>query len=156
LTHIVLPTFKTLPKTLAKFAERNPLVTLLATVAYIISPIDILPEAILGPLGGFDDILVSLAAIALLKLGAKSRAEHRRLNPPAPKPVPAPPPPPPSQRHHNDQPRRGRHFWKKSRRHEERNPHDRRPENRHPHDRPQGDRNRDRGGRPNRPGDRRP
>jgi uncharacterized membrane protein YkvA (DUF1232 family) len=42
---------------------------LLAALIYIISPIDLIPEAIFGPLGLIDDLAVGLAAWQLIKGG---------------------------------------------------------------------------------------
>lgn len=45
---------------------RGPKVVALLGVAYVLSPIDLLPEVILGPIGWIDDLLIVSAALSRL------------------------------------------------------------------------------------------
>ena len=69
--------FRRLPRFLEDFVEKRPLLSVLIVIAYVVSPIDVLPEGLIGPLGYFDDALVTIAAVALLKRAAKTRLAKR-------------------------------------------------------------------------------
>jgi uncharacterized membrane protein YkvA (DUF1232 family) len=64
------------------FFSRHPgLLTILA-LGYIISPIDLLPEAFLGPIGGIDDLIVLVGSIYLSQMLRQRRERARRRRPP--------------------------------------------------------------------------
>lgn len=84
--------FHRLPRLLEEFVEKRPILCVLIVIVYVVSPIDVLPEALLGPLGYFDDALVTIAAVALLKRAAKTRLAKRAALAAA-EPVRQPPPP---------------------------------------------------------------
>ena len=68
---------------------RLPKLALIAAIAYVVSPIDLVPEAVLPVVGWLDDILVGLAALRwLLKQDGVPRPapEVASGDPPAPPP----------------------------------------------------------------------
>ncbi len=67
-------TAKYLRTCVMKVVEEHPKAVLAGLAIYIISPIDLLPEAFLGPLGTFDDILAVIAGVAIIKYLGKKRA----------------------------------------------------------------------------------
>jgi uncharacterized membrane protein YkvA (DUF1232 family) len=50
-----------------------------ASVAYVISPIDVLPEIALGPFGLIDDIMAIVVAIASAMTAIKASREAKQL-----------------------------------------------------------------------------
>ncbi len=53
---------------LADFFHRHPVLLLLVVIVYFVSPLDVLPEALLGPVGLIDDILVLIGSMYLRRL----------------------------------------------------------------------------------------
>ena len=77
--------WKTLRERLVSFLERRPGMCLAIIVLYILMPIDVLPEAFLGPFGLFDDALAGVVGLALVRrfslrqlLRTATRAPPRR------------------------------------------------------------------------------
>ncbi|WP_462188494.1 MULTISPECIES: YkvA family protein [unclassified Frankia] len=74
------------------------LVATLAGLAYVISPVDAVPEIPLGPIGLIDDITVIIAAVVYLRglIAARRGLGPAGIDPPsrAPHPMPRQPPPP--------------------------------------------------------------
>ncbi len=62
---------KRLTRSIVDFVARRPGVALLLAGLYLLSPIDIVPEALLGPLGFVDDIL--LLVLSLVPAAVKRR-----------------------------------------------------------------------------------
>jgi uncharacterized membrane protein YkvA (DUF1232 family) len=50
---------------LAQFFARHPVWLALGVVVYILSPIDLAPEWLLGPLGYLDDLVILVVALVL-------------------------------------------------------------------------------------------
>jgi uncharacterized membrane protein YkvA (DUF1232 family) len=104
--------FRRFPQWLESFFEKRPILCLVIVAVYIVSPFDILPEALLGPLGWFDDALLAIATVGLVKNLLKKRAKRRaeseadRPLPPPPPERKLPPPPPEPPRRSDDRPRR--------------------------------------------------
>lgn len=106
--------------------EKRPWAALAVIVAYVIVPIDLLPEAFLGPLGAFDDVLAGLAGVAVVKLLIKRRRAARPKVAAAVKSPPAAPEVPESGRReepprrddrprHHDRPRHPDHRHRRRR-----------------------------------------
>ena len=57
-------------------APRFRLLAGLAGLAYVISPLDILPEVILGPFGLGDDLAIAVVAVAALLTSAEDWLDH--------------------------------------------------------------------------------
>jgi len=55
------------------------LIVLAFVVLYVISPIDLMPEAILGPLGLIDDLLVIIFGASFLGLDFFKTAKGKRI-----------------------------------------------------------------------------
>ena len=56
---------------LAVFFAKNPKLFFVAVIVYLFSPIDLAPEAILGPLGFVDDFLVLLLPFIIREYAGK-------------------------------------------------------------------------------------
>ena len=113
----MLSKYRRFPEALNAFVQKRPFLCILIVIAYVVVPFDFLPEIAFGPLGAFDDALVSIAALALLKRAAAARLAKRAEKSP----------PPPAIRQQNDQQKTDRpHERHGERRRFERNPHDRR------------------------------
>jgi len=69
--------YKILSERLAVFAEKRPLLVLAGVVIYILSPIDLLPEGLIGPLGAFDDVLAGFAAVAVIKVARRKALKDK-------------------------------------------------------------------------------
>jgi len=78
-----LLSFKPVRRRVIGAVEKHPVAFLIFAALYIISPIDLLPEAVFGPLGAFDDVLMAMIAWAVLKgLWRRRRAaaaERKRI-----------------------------------------------------------------------------
>ncbi len=70
-----------------RFVTEHPGLSLVLAGFYLLSPVDLLPESMLGPLGLVDDFIVLLLAVVLPSV-LKSRQDGRRPQPPAPPPDP--------------------------------------------------------------------
>jgi uncharacterized membrane protein YkvA (DUF1232 family) len=66
-------------ESLATALARHPRVLIIAAFAYLITPIDLFPELLLGPAGLLDDIIVLLLPYLIREYGKKITA---RRNPP--------------------------------------------------------------------------
>jgi uncharacterized membrane protein YkvA (DUF1232 family) len=55
---------------LASFFLRHPKALMVAIIVYVLSPIDFVPEAVLGPLGFLDDVAIVVFPL-LLRIFAK-------------------------------------------------------------------------------------
>jgi uncharacterized membrane protein YkvA (DUF1232 family) len=56
---------------LARFFARHPKAFLIAVIAYVVSPIDLIPEGFLGPVGFLDDIVVLILPLVLREYARK-------------------------------------------------------------------------------------
>ncbi len=64
-------------------APRGRLVAGLAGLVYVVSPLDILPEALLGPFGLGDDLAIAVVAVAALLSAAEDWLDGRDAVPAA-------------------------------------------------------------------------
>ena len=62
---------------IAQFLDRHPILLTVVVLVYIVSPVDVIPEALAGPIGYLDDVLVVLASMYLRRLGHKRRSMDR-------------------------------------------------------------------------------
>lgn len=60
-----------------KSAPHGRLVAGLAGIAYVLSPIDLLPEILLGPFGLGDDLAIAVVSLAALMASAEDWLDHR-------------------------------------------------------------------------------
>lgn len=65
-----------------------PKLAILAAVIYIISPVDLIPEAVLPVVGWLDDVLIGLAALRFLLKQDPPGRESDRVHGGAPPPPP--------------------------------------------------------------------
>jgi uncharacterized membrane protein YkvA (DUF1232 family) len=58
-------------KGLARFFARHPKTFVVAVIVYLVSPIDLIPEGLLGPIGVLDDVFVLLLPFLLREYARK-------------------------------------------------------------------------------------
>ena len=59
-----------------RFFADHPWIMVLCIIVYVILPIDILPEAFLGPLGYVDDLVVVMLPLLLREYARKIKTEE--------------------------------------------------------------------------------
>lgn len=64
---------KRLLKSAALFLAKHPKWMIAGAVIYFISPLDLFPEALLGPMGYLEDILVLAAPYVILEYARRSK-----------------------------------------------------------------------------------
>jgi len=66
---------------LARWLADHPKVLFVSALIYIISPIDLFPEALLGPLGYMDDLLMIALPFLIRRYGQKENDKRRAPTP---------------------------------------------------------------------------
>ena len=73
-----VPSFSILRRRVILAIDRHPYAFVVFAVVYILSPVDLLPTSVFGPIGAFDDILVAMMGWAVLKRFWRARRLERR------------------------------------------------------------------------------
>jgi len=68
-------------KPLARWLADHPKTLFIAALIYIVSPIDVLPEALLGPLGFLDDLIMIAVPFLIREYGKKLNDKRRAPTP---------------------------------------------------------------------------
>lgn len=72
---VILSFFK---QRLVSFFEKHPILFFAAAVVYALSPFDVVPEALLGPAGFIDDVLVLALPFVLKSLTRKKTSMEKK------------------------------------------------------------------------------
>jgi uncharacterized membrane protein YkvA (DUF1232 family) len=67
---------------LLRWLARHPVLVAVLLAVYVLSPLDVLPEAFTGPIGYLDDVLLLLAGFTLRELFRRRRRQGEIGSPP--------------------------------------------------------------------------
>ena len=67
---------------LVPFLSRHPLLLIILVALYIVMPIDLFPEALIGPLGYWDDFLVLLVPAMIWQWTRKLKSTKKKSEKP--------------------------------------------------------------------------